>query len=117
MRSEVSEEFDRMGVLARRTQIMFSGAIALSGMLTLDVALLGDRSAGQLESAESILVPLLLWCLMVAAYAFHALWRANSRMAEHMGEIVAADRAQAEQRLRAIRSRLNWATQGGAGRK
>ncbi|MGD2175638.1 MAG: hypothetical protein PVJ27_09560 [Candidatus Brocadiaceae bacterium] len=109
MDPEVSAYLQQMGSRTREVRKVFIIAVTLCALLTLNVTFLEGPSEGKLGAVYSSLGPLLLWSLTAAAYAFHLLARAHARLTTKVRGVLAADRAEARRRLRAIKARLHRA--------
>ena len=106
MDSEVSGYVQQVATLTRRARNVFLVAVLLCGLLALNVTALRGRPAGRLAGVCVSFGPLLFWSLVAAAYAFHSVARVNARLAQKMGELLAADRSRARRLLSTIRARL-----------
>jgi uncharacterized membrane protein YesL len=93
-------------VRVRHARNIFLIAVITCGVLSLNVTLLRTHPSGQLAGLRSCFAPLLFWSLTAAAYAFHALARANARLLEGLSHALTSDRMNGLRQIAAIRTRL-----------
>ncbi len=99
MDSEVAAYLEQIESRTRRARNIFVMSAAFCAFLTLHLSFLSTPGVS--------LGPFLLWSLTAAAYAFHLLFRAQSRLTGRVDDILAADRMKARRRLRTIKARLH----------
>jgi len=115
--SKLFEYVDRMGEIQKRMTHIFLGSLTLSALVTFDLAYI-SVAGGALGTVIRVLFPgLLLWSLVITAYAFYTLWRVSSHSKELLEDNAVCDpRTGAKSVLymkKLIRKEFEWAVDSG----
>lgn len=106
MDAELAAYLRHMRDLGRRARNVFLIAVAICGLLAVDVTFMGSRFTGALGSVRPCFGALILWALTAAAYGFMLLSRATDGMTDKAEVVFAADRQKALNQIATIRRRL-----------
>lgn len=108
---------DRMGEIQSRMTHIFLCSLALSALVTFDLAYV-SVGGGALASVVQVLFPgLLLWSLTMTAYAFYTLWRVSSHSKELLEDNAVTDPRTGAKSVvymkKLIQKEFEWAVESG----
>lgn len=115
--SKLFEYVDRMGEIQKRMTHIFLCSLALSALVTFDLAYV-SVGGGALGLVVEVLFPgLLLWSLTITAYAFYTLWRVSSDIKEVLEDNAVVDPRTGAKSVvymkKLIRKEFEWAVESG----
>ena len=84
---QVQDSSEGDALAERKLCRVFLGAVIICALIVWDLFFLSAGAARLSTLVRVSLLPILLWSLTVAAYAFHALWKVAGQRRERIEEL------------------------------